>query len=90
MKLIMAPHKVLLQRVEDGERRTESGLVLPNIGKSGLKKGVVISTGEGSDQKPMKLKKGDIVHYQYALEIKIDNKDYQVIGHDEYVFIERP
>ena len=54
-----------------------------------MKKGKVISTGEALKDKPMRVKKGDIVYYQYGIDVSIDKHDYQLINHDEWLFLER-
>ncbi len=89
MELILAPGRVLLTKVEE-ERKTGTGLFLPNVGKTGMKKGKVISTGEPLKDKPMRVKSGDVVYYQYGIDVAIDGKDYQLINHDEWLFLERP
>ena len=81
--------RVLVEPIEEKEVK-KGGIVIPDSAKEKPQEGKVIAVGPGKvddDGKkiPMTVKKGDrILMPKYGgTEIKIDEKDYQIIREDE-------
>ncbi|MDP3996259.1 MAG: co-chaperone GroES [bacterium] len=74
------------EKKEDAEKKTASGIFIPESASDGreTKQGEVVSVGEGKyeDGKlvPVKVKKGDIVLFQWGDFLKVDNEEYQVVS----------
>lgn len=94
MKIKPLGDKVVLEPYSK-EERTKSGIVLPDtVDKEKPEQGRVISVGPGKrDQNgkvvPMPVKKGDIVLFKkYSPdEIKVDRKEYLIIGAEDILGI---
>ena len=72
------------------EDKTESGIILPDTAdKEKSEQGKVVAVGSGKPDKPMTVKKGDIVLFaKYGpSEIKIDNKEYLIAKEDDILAI---
>ncbi len=72
--------RVLAELVED-ERKTESGIIIPDTAKEKPQKGKVVSVGEDVEL----IQEGDeILFAKYSgNELKFDNKDYIILKEDE-------
>jgi chaperonin GroES len=86
-------NKILVKRLE-AEEMTKGGIVLPDSAKEKPKEGKVIEAGPGKvldDGKrgELQVKKGDrILFTSYAgTEIKIDGKDFLVMGEDDVLAV---
>ncbi len=72
------------------EDKTESGIILPDTAdKEKPEQGKVIAVGPGKKDKPISVKKGDIVLFtKYGPnEIKIDNKEYLIAREEDILAI---
>ncbi|MFH1461249.1 MAG: co-chaperone GroES [Patescibacteria group bacterium] len=81
--------RVLIEPIE-AEEKTKSGIILPDTAdKEKPEQGKVIAVGPGRPNKPMSVKKGDIVLFtKYApQEIKVDDKEYLVIKEEDIMAI---
>jgi chaperonin GroES len=72
--------RVLIEPAQ-AEQKTASGIIIPDTAKEKPLKGTVIATGNGKQDEPMSVKKGDTVLFgQYSgTEIKIDGKNYLIM-----------
>ena len=72
--------RVLVELIED-EKKTESGIIIPDTAKEKPQKGKVVSVGEDVEL----VKEGDeVIFAKYSgNELKFDNKDYIVLKEDE-------
>ena len=77
--------RVLLQVLEQ-EKKTSSGILLPDTAKEKTQKAKVVEIGSSKD---IQVKKGDIVIYdKYSgIQIKEDNKEYLIVKNEEIVAI---
>ena len=72
------------------EEKTASGIILPDTAdKEKPEQGKVIEVGSGKPNKPMSVKKGDVVLFtKYGPnEIKIDNKEYLIAKEEDILAI---
>jgi len=72
------------------EEKTKSGIILPDTAdKEKPEQGKVIEVGQGKKDKPMTVKKGDIVLFtKYGpSEIKINNKEYLIAKEEDILAI---
>lgn len=67
------------------EEKTASGIIIPDTAKEKPQKGTVAAVGEGTPEKPVQVKVGDVVLYgKYAgTEITIDGTDYLVMKNSD-------
>lgn len=72
--------RVLIAPVKEAEK-TRGGIFLPDSAREGKKKGRVVAVGERDDNKPMPVKKGDVILYGgYSHEeFEIDGKEYVIV-----------
>ena len=72
--------RVLVELIED-EKKTESGIIIPDTAKEKPQRGKVVSVGEDVEL----VKEGDeVIFAKYSgNELKFDNKDYIVLKEDE-------
>ncbi len=81
--------KVLIEPISV-EDKTASGIILPDTAdKEKPEQGKVIEVGPGKPNKPMSVKKGDIVLFtKYGPnEIKINNKEYLIAKEEDILAI---
>ncbi len=81
--------RVLIEPIAK-EDKTESGIILPETAdKEKPEQGKVVAVGPGRPNKPMAVKKGDVVLFtKYAPnEIKIDNKEYLIAREEDILAI---
>ena len=72
------------------EEKTASGIILPDTAdKEKPEQGKVVAVGPGRPNKPMSVKKGDIVLFtKYGPnEIKINNKEYLIAREEDILAI---
>lgn len=94
MKLKPLSNKIILESVS-AEETTKTGLIIPDtVNKEKPEQGKVIAVGPGKMTKDgkrsqMDVKEGDIVIFsKYAPhEIKLDNKEYLVVGEDDILAV---
>jgi chaperonin GroES len=81
--------RVLIEPIS-AEDKTESGIILPDTAdKEKPEQGRVIAVGPGRPNKPISVKKGDIVLFtKYGPnEIKIDNKEYLIAKEEDILAV---
>ena len=82
--------RVVIKPFEE-EKKTVSGIIIPDNAKEKPQKGVVVAIGNGKKDEPMTLKVGDIVLYgKYGgSEINYENETYLVMREsDVYAIVE--
>ncbi len=90
MKVKPLGDRVLLERVDPEEEKTSGGIYLPDTAKEKPMEAKVVEVGPGKRNEkgeitPLELKVGDkvIISKWGGTEIKIDGKEYTIIGEDE-------
>jgi len=81
--------RVLIEPISS-EEKTESGIVLPETAeKEKPEQGKVVAVGPGRPNKPVSVKKGDVVLFtKYGPnEIKINNKEYLIAREEDILAI---
>lgn len=87
----LGPHSVLVIRdVEQGERKTLSGIIIPIAKEQTKVKGKVVRVGTGTNSRPMEAIIGDIVHYESLSAIKVDVSEGKcdLVNVDSCIYIE--
>lgn len=82
--------RVVIKPFEE-EKKTVSGILIPDNAKEKPQKGVVVAVGNGKKDEPMTLKVGDVVLYgKYGgSEINYENETYLVMREsDVYAVVE--
>ena len=82
--------RVVVKPFEE-EKKTVSGIIIPDNAKEKPQKGVVVAVGNGKKDEPMTLKIGDVVLYgKYGgSEINYENETYLVMREsDVYAVVE--
>lgn len=82
--------RVVIKPFEE-EKKTVSGIIIPDNAKEKPQKGVVVAVGNGKKDEPMTLKVGDVVLYgKYGgSEINYENETYLVMREsDVYAVVE--
>ena len=71
--------RVLIEPIQ-AEKKTASGIIIPDSAKEKPQEGTVVAVGNGKVDEPMTVKVGDKVLYgKYSgSELKIDSKDYLI------------
>ncbi|MGC8866229.1 MAG: co-chaperone GroES [Bacteroidales bacterium] len=80
--------RVVIEPAE-AEKKTASGIIIPDTAKEKPQKGTVVAAGPGKKDEPLTLKVGDVVLYgKYAgTEINIDGKDYLIMRESDILAI---
>ena len=93
MKIKPLGDRVLIEQVEEKESK-KGGIIIPDTAKEKPQEGVVIAIGDGKCDDsgkmiPMNVKKGDkVLMPKYGgTEIKIDDKEYQIVREDDILAI---
>ena len=89
MKIKPLADRVLIEPISI-EDKTESGIILPDTAdKEKPEQGKVVAVGPGRPNKPMTVKKGDVVLFtKYGPnDIKIDNKEYLIAKEEDILAI---
>ncbi len=94
MKLKPLYDKVVVERFEEKEERTPSGIIIPDTAKEKPQLGKVVAVGPGKvlengEVRPLSVKVGDVVLFnKYAgNEVEIEGKMYLVMSEDEILAI---
>lgn len=81
--------RVVIRRLDD-ERKTKSGIVIPETAAEKPSRGEVIAVGQGKvldngDHRPVDVKKGDKVLFgKYAgTEVKVDNEELVIMREED-------
>lgn len=93
MKLRPLNDRIIVRRLES-ETMTKGGIIIPDTAKEKPVEGEVVAAGPGKmmdsgERMKMEVKKGDrILFSKYGgTEIKIDNKEYKLLGSDDLLAI---
>lgn len=78
-------HDKVLVKQANAERRTKSGIIIPEISKYKPQEGEVVSIGT----EDMEVAKGDrVVFNKYAgTEVKINDEEFLLLSHDEILCV---
>jgi chaperonin GroES len=86
--------RVLVKRLEDQEKKSAGGIIIPDTAKEKPQEGKVIAVGDGKimengAKQPMNVKAGDrILFGKYSgTEVKIDSEDYLIMREDDILGI---
>jgi chaperonin GroES len=90
VKTIIKPlgDRVLLKKIEDIEKKTTGGILLPSSmgSDNSFKKGKIVSVGDGkmTDGKLIKpqVSVGDIVLYSWGDDLKLDGQEFVLVSAD--------
>ena len=86
----------LIIPIDEGERKTAGGIIIPNMNKNGHVKGVVKEKGNGNKWNDMnEIKKGDIVSYSRGAGVQVTlpnedgvDTDYVLLDYKQLVTVE--
>ena len=86
--------RVLVERLEEKEQKSDGGIIIPDTAKEKPMKGKVLAAGPGAVQEngertAMEVKKGDTVLFgKYAgTEVKIDGKEVLIMRESDILAI---
>lgn len=90
MKVIPLGNKILLERGKEKDEKTAGGILLPDTAKEKPHEATVVAVGPGKRDEdgnliPPEVKKGDkvLITKWGGTEIKVDGKEYTIVGEDE-------
>ena len=90
MKVNIKPlaDRVLVEPMQ-AEKKTASGIIIPDNAKEKPQKAVVVAVGNGTKDNPMTVKAGDHVLYgKYSgTELKFEGKDYLIMSEKDILAI---
>ena len=71
------------------EKKTASGIIIPDSAKEKPQKGIIKAVGPGTKENPVTLKVGDTVLYgKYSgTELKLENNDYLIMRESDVLAI---
>jgi chaperonin GroES len=82
--------RVIVKRIEQEEKKSSGGIIIPDTAKEKPQEGEVVAVGPGKmledgKTQPMNVKAGDrILFGKYAgTEVKIDDQDYLIMREDD-------
>lgn len=82
--------RVLVKRIEQEEKKSSGGIIIPDTAKEKPQEGEIVAVGpgkilEGGNILPMNVKAGDRVLFgKYAgTDVKIDDQDYLIMREDD-------
>ena len=86
--------RILVQRLEDTEKKSEGGIIIPDTAKEKPQRGKVTAVGNGKilddgTRVALEVKKGDQVLFgKYAgTEVKIDGTEYLILREDDILAV---
>jgi len=85
MKLQPLGDRIVVEAITT-EESTKSGIILPDtVDKEKKAEGKVLAVGDGEKIMKLGIKEGDrVIFGKYAgEEVKIENKEYKVLGHED-------
>ena len=90
MKIRPLHDRVLVKRIESGDKKTPGGIIIPDTVKEKPQEGEVMAVGAGKvlengKTQPMNVKAGDrILFGKYSgSDIKIDDQEYLIMREDD-------
>ncbi|MBI1987992.1 MAG: co-chaperone GroES [Nitrospinae bacterium] len=94
MKVKPLHDRILVKRIEEGEVKTGSGIIIPDTAKEKPQEGQVVAAGNGKtlengQRQPLEVKVGDrILFGKYAgTEVKIDGEELLMMREDDVLGI---
>jgi len=94
MKIRPLHDRVLVKRIESGDKKTAGGIIIPDTVKEKPQEGEVIAVGSGKvlengNVQPMNVKAGDrILFGKYSgTDVKIDDEEYLIMREDDILGI---
>jgi chaperonin GroES len=94
MKIRPLSDRVLVKRLEEAEKTSPGGIIIPETAKEKPQEGEVVAVGPGKMQEDgkvlaMNVKAGDRVLFgKYAgTDVKIDGEDYMIMREDDILGI---
>ncbi|MCF8373047.1 MAG: co-chaperone GroES [Bacteroidales bacterium] len=80
--------RVLIEAIE-AEKKTASGIIIPDSAKEKPQQGKVVAVGKGTEEEPMEVKVGDKVMYgKYSgTEISHEGNDYLIMNQSDILAI---
>lgn len=94
MKVKPLHDRILVKRIEEGEVKTGSGIIIPDTAKEKPQEGKVVAAGNGKtlengQRQPLEVKVGDrILFGKYAgTEVKIDGEELLMMREDDVLGI---
>ena len=86
--------RILVQRLEDSEEKSEGGIIIPDTAKEKPQRGKVSAVGDGKTldsgkRLALEIKKGDQVLFgKYAgTEVKIEGSEYLILREDDILAV---
>jgi chaperonin GroES len=93
MKIRPLQDRILVERLAE-ETKTKGGIIIPDTAKEKPAEGTVVAAGKGKIDRdgkliPMELKVGDRVLFSKygGTEVKLDGKEYLIMGQDEVLCV---
>ena len=90
MKIRPLHDRVLVKRIESGDKKTTGGIIIPDTVKEKPQEGEVMAVGSGKvlengKVQPMNVKAGDrILFGKYSgTDVKIDDEEYLIMREDD-------
>ena len=90
MKIRPLHDRVLVKRIESGDKKTAGGIIIPDTVKEKPQEGEVMAVGSGKllengKVQPMNVKAGDrILFGKYSgTDVKIDDEEYLIMREDD-------
>ncbi len=94
MKIRPLHDRVIVKRIEPGDKKSPGGIIIPDTAKEKPQEGEVIAVGPGKlldngKVQPMNVKAGDrILFGKYAgTDVKIDDEEYLIMREDDILGI---
>ena len=86
--------RILVQRLEDAEEKSEGGIIIPDAAKEKPQRGKIAAVGNGKTlddgtRVALEVKKGDeILFGKYAgTEVKLDGAEYLILREDDILAV---
>lgn len=86
--------RILVQRLEDAEEKSDGGIIIPDSAKEKPQRGKVTAVGNGrvlddGTRVPLEVKKGDQVLFgKYAgTDVKIEGNEYLILREDDILAV---
>lgn len=86
MKVLPLRSKILI-KVDDPEKKTKSGIILPEATQEKVNYATVVAVGPGTDKEPINIKVGAHVMFdKYAgTEIKVDGIEHLIVNQNDII-----
>ena len=76
------PTKLLVEKIKRVQKKTPSGIIIPDTAEEVTSLGKVLLTGKGTEAIPMEVKVGDNVMFppRAVIRVKIEDNDYWLLN----------